>query len=281
MAQPTQPELDELEVEPPNISQIVIEDDEPVDSLLQEKHSRLLTEPLYTSWEGPPPWEDGRPRSFIAASNVGVFSSASEPPLVPDAFLSLDVQVHQNQNEKRHRTYFIWEFGKPPDIAIEIVSNRRGGELDRKKRGYARMRIAYYAVWDPLGILGEPALSCFELRANVYVPLAEPWFPALGLGLAVWDGSFENLEATWLRWRREDGSLIVTGAERALDAEAHADTAEARADTAEARADIAEARADTAEARADTAEARADSAEARANRLAEKLRALGEDPTDS
>ncbi len=33
---------------------------------------------------------------------------------------------------KKHRSYFMWEFGKPPEVVIEIVSNREGEELERK-----------------------------------------------------------------------------------------------------------------------------------------------------
>jgi hypothetical protein len=149
---------------------------------------------------------------------------------------------------------------------IEIVSNTKGGELGRKKRGYARMRVLYYVVWDPFGFLGEPALHCFELRGDLYVPLATPWFEAAALGLSLWQGQFEHEPGEWLRWCRRDGSLIATGAERAGSAEARADTAEARADTAEARAD--------------TAEARAERAEQRARLLAARMRELGVEPDD-
>jgi hypothetical protein len=51
------PELD--------ISQLVIEDDTPVDNFQSEKQQRLLIEPLYSSWTSN--------SSFIAAANVGVF----------------------------------------------------------------------------------------------------------------------------------------------------------------------------------------------------------------
>jgi Uma2 family endonuclease len=250
-----------FEVEAPDVSQIVIDDGAPVDSVLSEKQMRLLTEPLYSSWLGPPEQEEGERRPFLAAANVGLFSTPHDPPLVPDVFLSLDVEAHPDLwKEKKHRSYFFWEFGKPPDVAIEIVSNREGDELTRKKRGYARMRILYYAVWDPLGMLAAPALHRFELRGDLYVPLAAAWFPSVGLGLSEWRGRFEHTEGEWIRWRREDGALVPTGAERAASAEA---------------------RAVGAEARAVGAEARAESAEARAQQLAARLRELGVEPDDA
>ena len=50
------------------IGNIVTEDDEPVDNIFSEKQQRLLTETLYSSWEGP-----GDGRKFFAAANIGVF----------------------------------------------------------------------------------------------------------------------------------------------------------------------------------------------------------------
>jgi Uma2 family endonuclease len=150
----------------PNLSQVAIEDETPVDNLLSEKQQRLLIEPLYSNaglWEN---------RTFLAAANVGVFYSVRLPPIVPDMFLSLDVEVPQDWSEKKNRTYFMWEFGKPPDVAIEIVSNREGNELGRKLETYATFRVSYYIVFDPLRQLGDELLRLFELRAVVYLPLA-------------------------------------------------------------------------------------------------------------
>jgi Uma2 family endonuclease len=227
---------DEVDVEAPDVSDIVIDDGAPVDNMLSEKQMRLLTEPLYTCWEGPPPRDQEQKRAFLVAANVGLFATPHDPPLVPDTFLSLDVEAHPDLwKEKRHRTYFFWEFGKPPDVVIEVVSNRQGGELGAKKRGYARMRILFYAVWDPMGMLGEPGLHAFELRGDLYVPLRTPWFEAAGLGLTEWHGFFENMDGDWLRWCRQDGTVIPTGAERAETAEARAETAEARAERLAAR----------------------------------------------
>src|SRR5262249_3478310 len=118
----------------PRVDHLVTEDDTPVDNIASEMQQRLLTEPLYSSWRGPGP---GRP--FLAAANVGVFFSVRRRPLVPDVFLSLDVKVADDWWAKRHRSYFIWEFGKPPEAVIEVVSNTKGGEDLRKMLQYARM----------------------------------------------------------------------------------------------------------------------------------------------
>ncbi len=104
-----------LVVEPPDISGIITEDDNPLVNIFSEKQQRLLVEPLISSWK------PGRP--FVAAANVGVFNAINQPPIVPDMFLSLDVQVADDLWEKKNRSYFIWEFGKIPEIVVEIVSN--------------------------------------------------------------------------------------------------------------------------------------------------------------
>ena len=142
MTTPTEPEPRwTYEVQGPDISHIEIEDDEPVDNVYSEKQQRLLTESLYSSWPGPPS-EDGGFRPFLAAANVGVFATAYEPPLVPDVLVSADVSVHPDAaHEKKHQTYLLWEMGKAPDVVIEIVSNRRGGELGKRKRGYERIGV--------------------------------------------------------------------------------------------------------------------------------------------
>src|SRR5690606_21056079 len=162
---PTDPEQTwSWDVEGPDISDIVIEDDEPVDNIYSEKQQRLLTEPLYSSWPGPLD-EDGARLSFLAAANVGVFATAHDPPQVPDVLVSTDVRVHPEMaHDKRHQTYFIWEFGKAPDVVIEIVSNRKGGELGKRKRGYLRMGVSYFVVWDPERLLRERELMAYVLQ---------------------------------------------------------------------------------------------------------------------
>ncbi len=119
----------------PDINQIITEDNEPVDNIFSEKQQRLLAESLNSSW---------RPgRDFIAASNVGIFYDLRRPPIVPDMFVSLDVKVADDIWKKKNRSYFIQEFGKPPEIAVEIVSNRKGGENDAKFGIYADAAVRY------------------------------------------------------------------------------------------------------------------------------------------
>jgi len=270
-------------VEPPDVSGIVTEDDTPVDNLYSAKQQRLLVSSLYSSWQPKDP-DDGAPRQFLGCSNVGLFPSVREPPLVPDAFVSLDVTPRQDLWEKRNRTYFFWEFGKPPEVVIEVVSNRKGGELGEKKRRYARMRIAHYVVWDPGLHLGEgeggPALRAFELRGDVYVASDPALLSSVQLGVAPWNGAFEGVTDTWLRWFHPDGAMLLTGDEKALVDRTAAQAAQSQALAAQAEAESAQAQAESARAQADAARAQAEAERTRAERLAAKLRALGLEPDE-
>ncbi len=272
------PRLDPSEDLEPDVSSIVTEDDTPVDNLYSEKQQRLLTQALYTSWAGPPPEEDGAPRIFLATANVGLFATPKQSPLVPDVMVSLDVRAHPDIWEKKHRSYFVWEFGKPPEVVIEVVSNREGEELGSKRRRYATMRVWHYVVWDPEHMLSNTPLQCFELRGRFYGAMKGPFFPDLNLGLTVWKGTFEGVEAEWLRWCDAGGNLLLTGEESAEAERVRAETERVRAETERERADTERERADTERERADTERVRADTERVRAERLAARLRALGIDP---
>lgn len=229
----------------PDVSHLITEDDEPVDNVFSEKQQRLLTEPLYSSWPGP-----GDNRKFMACANVGVFNIPRNPAIVPDMLLSLDVEPHKDIWAKEHRSYMVWEFGKPPDLVVEIVSNKVGGELSSKKTKYAAMRVAYYVVFDPDLQLSAEILTVYHLVGLSYRRHDSLHFPELKLGLALWEGEFEDAHLDWLRWTDEQGNLILTGKELAAR-------------------ELAEKERERAEK---------ELALQRAERLAAQLRALGHDP---
>ncbi len=244
----------------PDISHIVTEDDEPVDNLFSEHQQRLLADGLHHYWHSP----DGQP--FLAVTNVGLFYAVKEPPIVPDFMLSLGVKYPENYWEKRHRTYFVWEFGKSPDLAVEIVSNVVGNELDAKFDIYAQAGVTYYVVYDPAEHYGKDTLRAFVRAGDEYIRLPEPYFAMLNLGCTLREGEYAGMQGTWLRWTNADGSLIPTGAEA---------TAEALADAQQALADAQQALADAQQARTD-----AQQATLRAEKLAAQLRALGINPEE-
>jgi len=198
----------------PDISNLVLEDDTPLDSFINEKQQRLLTTVLYSGGD------TGITVPFIAAANVGLFSSIRQPGIAPDVFLSINITGAEDWWERKVRSYLFWEFGKPPEIAIEIVSPTPGNELGSKLTDYARMRIPYYVVYDPLRELRGSTLRVFELQNQSYAPKTDAWFPEVGLGLTLWEGEFEKVGGTWLRWCYPSGDPIPTGDELAAQKDA-------------------------------------------------------------
>jgi Uma2 family endonuclease len=194
----------------PNLDDLVTEDDTPVDSIFTEKQQRLLTEPLYSSWAAP---VEGR--AFLALANVGWFYKYREPPLVPDVLLSLDAAPAGDLRSREGRSYFQWLIGKPPEMIIEIIADKRDGEEGVKMRTCARLGLLYYVIFDPDDLLGNGVLRAFVLSRGKYEPIDAKWLPDVGLGLVLWTGTFEGQQQTWLRWCDKDGRVIPTGAERA------------------------------------------------------------------
>jgi Uma2 family endonuclease len=225
----------------------------------------LLVEALYESWTPPPLDADNEAdaettsepaaparRPFWAASNVGIFRSVYLPGIAPDVFLSVDVAPPE---DREIRSYFMWEHGKAPEVVLEIVSNRKGNETGSKLKEYAQMGVTYYVVYDPFSALhtelGGDVVRVYEVGFGKRFRRRDDWhLPELGLALTFWEGEMEGRRDEWLRWCDAEGRLLLTGHERAAQAED----------------------------RAAQAEDRAAQAENRAAQLAAKLRALGVDP---
>ncbi len=270
-----------------DISHLVLEDDAPVDSFQSEVQQRLLVEPVYSSKALPMP--------FLLAANVGLFYQLKGDPIVPDVMLSLGVQRAGDFSQKRNRSYLVWEFGKVPNVCIEIVSNSEGdelslsrksqhkGKLRSKRQIYADIGVPYYVVFDPLRqIQGEAEMNGALLRvwtlvSGEYQEITPVeginevgqliWLDTVGLGLTVWQGSFEDdVRRLWLRWCDREGRIIPTGAERA--------------EAEQQRAEMERQRAEVEQQRADTEQQRAEAERQRADQLAEKLRELGLNPDE-
>lgn len=193
--------------EPPDITYVITEDETPVDNIFSAKQQRLLVESLYSSWK------TGAP--FLAEANVGIFSAIHQPPIVPDLLLSIDVQPPDDLWPKENRSYFLWKYGKPPEVVMEIVSNAQGGEGDKTLHRYARIGVWYYVVFDPMRIIQQDALRIYELSIGRYILKQDRQLTQIGLGLTLWNGVFEGQRAEWLRWRDSEGRLLLTGTERA------------------------------------------------------------------
>lgn len=266
--------------EPPDVSGLTTEDDQPVENAFQDKQCDILTEALRVSWP------QGRP--FISGSDVAVFPAAKdEAAIVPDVLLSLGVEPPGPSNAKEFRSYFVWNFGKPPDLVFEIVSNETGGEDSTKLERYARIRVPYYIIYDPQQILSSRPLRIFQLTGFSYVEKVDRQFPEIGLGLTVWFGEFDGFCEHWLRWVDADGNLLAIGEEEHRRAEQERQRAEhereraeherERAEQERERAEQARKSAEQERERAEQERQRAEQAELELERLRQKLRELGHD----
>jgi hypothetical protein len=209
--------------EMPNLDDLALEDDKPAGNVRAEKQERLLTEALYASWPGP-----GKGRPFLALANIGLVYALKRPALVPNVLLSLDLQPEDDLSEE-DRAYFVWLRGKAPDVAIEFVADLHAGESTARMREYARCGVPYYVLFDPNGLPDDGVLRVLALREGVYEPIAPGWLARVGLGLVLWEGTYEGTPGCWLRWCDRQGRPIPTGRERAEEAERRVQNAESRA----------------------------------------------------
>lgn len=256
----------EFVIEPPNVEHLVTEDDAPVDNIFSEKQQRLLVDALFSEL----PFGE---RPFVASSNVGIYYGINTPVIVPDVFVSLDVNYPPDIWEKTHRVYMVWQIGKVPDVVIEIVSNTVGHEGGKKFSTYAKMGVPYYVVFDPLQHINKEKLNIYELHVGEYYRKDNTLLDKVGLGLTLWQGKYEEREEEWLRWTNEKGALLMTGYERAEFEAGNARVAIAYAQNQEKIAEREKQKAEEQKAVAEQEKQRAD-------KLAEKLRTLGINPDE-
>ncbi|NCJ07705.1 Uma2 family endonuclease [Synechococcales cyanobacterium C] len=276
-------------------SHLVIEDDTPVDNFQSAQQQRLLIDPLYAT----------RPIAlpFIAEADVGLFYKLKSDPVVPDMLLSLGVKRAEDFSQRENRTYFVWQFGKVPDVCIEIVSNQEGDELSisqkpqrkgkmrSKKDIYAQVGVPYYVVFDPLQQIqgdqdmGEALLRVWTISPTGYTELTLPsgvasvgelvWLDGIGLGLTLWQGAYEEeTPRLWLRWCDQKGQVILTGAEGQAAERQRADQERQRADQEHQRAEQAQQRLEQERQRAEQAQQRADQERQRAEQAQQRLEQL-------
>ncbi len=205
---------------------------------------------------------------------------------------SPDVIVVLNREGRTPPTYKIWEEGKPPDFAMEVISPSSATmDTGSKRVLYERLGIEEYFVFQPDTSKRSPRLTGYRLEGPRYEQLEAKWdgairsrvlgvsMRAVGARVRVRNSKTGKdylwAEENWEAFEAfEDKLEELTSARQSAEAEADAQasarqSAEAEAEKANARAD-AQARArQSAEAEAEKANARAD-AQARARRRAEE-----------
>jgi Uma2 family endonuclease len=214
------------EIEEPDYEQFITEDDTPVDNIFSEIQQRLLIDPLHANQ-----WTD---RDFWASANVGIYYAVDKSAIVPDMFLSFDVKKPKTWFDKKDKCYFTWIAGKPPELVVEVISNKIGKEDTEKMEIYARLGVMYYVLIDPYLHLYPKHLNVFCLgKAKHYEPLESDLFflEEVNLGIMIWEGLFEGEKAPWSRWCTKEGMVLQTGAEKAEQEAQRAEQAEKLVET--------------------------------------------------
>jgi Uma2 family endonuclease len=182
----------------------------------------------------------------------------------PRAVFAPDVFVTRGVPKRVHRTYKLWEEGRPPSFVMEISSSSTWLEdTGNKKALCARLGVQEYFLFDPLGDYLEPRLQGFSLERADYERIA-----------ASSDGSVDS-DVLGLRLRAE-GDLLrcedrVTGKrllriEEAPQAQREAEQAQREAEHAQREAERAQREAEHAQREAERAQREAE----RARREAEQ-----------
>ncbi|MBW4599643.1 MAG: Uma2 family endonuclease [Calothrix sp. FI2-JRJ7] len=181
-------------------------DDIPVDNELQSLIPNLLNTTLAMAWSERMDWFFG--------VDMGVYYDPELPPIVPDAFLSLEVERYFDENLRL--SYAIWEEEQVPILALKIVSQTYRGEYYSKKDKYASLGVLYYVVYNP-GRRRKARLEVYKLVNGEYQLLAgNPiWLPEVGLGIGMERGTYQNIPREWLYWYNEQGKRLLTPEERA------------------------------------------------------------------
>ena len=126
----------------------------------------------------------------------------------------------------------VWhEGGRYPDVIIEITSpSTKSKDTKDNLLLYSKVfRTREYYWYDE----GAGELVGYRLQGDEYAPIAPNengwlWSEVLGVWLGVSDAPFLGWRYRWLRFYREDGSLVLTGeeAERLLREQAEQRLAE-------------------------------------------------------
>jgi Uma2 family endonuclease len=246
----------------PSAEDLPDSDETPVDNELQELIPGLLKAILLMLWEDRMDW--------LFAIDMGLYVDPDQPPIVPDAFLSLGVD--RCYDEELRPSYVLWDEQVVPSLAIEIVSLTYRNEYTTKLERYAEIGVLYYVVYSSRR-RRKPKLEVHKLINGVYqLQSSHPvWMPEIGLGIGYERGNYAGVTREWLYWYDEAGRRYPTPNERVQQ-----ESQRAQLEAEHARQEAQRAQQESQRAQQESQ--RAVIAEQRAAQLSQRLRELGVDP---
>jgi Uma2 family endonuclease len=198
----------------------------------------------------------------FAVGDVNIYYDVNHPlwHRRPDWFAVVGVPRLYEERDLR-LSYVIWQERVPPAVVVELVSvGTRNEDLGRtpaipgepppKWQVYEQiLQVPYYVVFDRY----REEWYCFTLVNGQYqqAPLENDrcWLPDLNIGIGLWQGTYDGITRSWLRWFDRTGEWIPTPTE----------AVQQQAELAQQQAELAQRQAD---------------------KLAARLRALGIDPDE-
>jgi Uma2 family endonuclease len=189
----------------PSAEELPDSDETPVDNELQELIPGLLKSILLMLWEERQDW--------LFAIDMGIYTDPEQPPIVPDAFLSLGVE--RCYDEELRPSYVLWDEQVVPSVAIEIVSPTYRNEYTTKLARYAAMGVLYYIIYSSRR-RRKAKLEVHKLINGTYqLQFGSPvWMPEVGLGIGYEREDYAGVTREWLYWYDEMGKRYPTPNER-------------------------------------------------------------------
>ena len=282
---PTTPLISSTPISLPDHTQLPDSDGTFVKNFQEHPQSIVLTSSIAPVLEKLHP--DGR---YCIGQDSGIYWRLMEPPEkgaeAPDWFYVPNVSPLLDGEYRR--SYVLWKEFVAPLIAIEFVSGNGSEERDAtppsetEKAGkfwvYEQaIRIPFYVIFDAW----KDTVEVYHLVDGRYVKMPSndrEHYPISPMGVEI--GLQQVGTTTWLRWWDESGNLLLTGDERAVQAEAIADQERAIADQERAIADQERAIATQATLAQQQAEAIADQERQQKEKLATYLRSIGINPDE-
>jgi Uma2 family endonuclease len=265
----------ELPASLPDHTQLPESDGTFVKNFQEHPQSILLTDSIQPILQQLHPDEQ-----YCIGQDCGIYWRLAEPPEkgaeAPDWFYV--PQVPPTLKGQMRRSYVLWQEIVAPLIVLEFVSGNGTEERDRtpyegKFWVYEQaIRVPFYGIYE----VTNASIEVYHLINGHYSLLpANQWgrYPItpLGVELGIWQGRYQNVELPWLRWWDEQGSLLLTGEERA-------EQERQRAEQERQRAEQERQRAEQERQRAEAAESLLQQERLRTEQLMQRLRSLGVNP---